>query len=229
MWSFFEREFARQGFVKELKRITADFIESPKYGRILETLLGKALAPVFYNKNYSMELETDMLDPLLFYKPLEKMETEEEWEEEAPPSEEEKENVIVTLKVYPVLDPIKGKPANEIMSDEKVLFELRDERESAAYISELLKEKSPAGLVGNIQSITSMDADTYKLNIHFAPGIQGESIVPKTVMLKVTDYTDYRVEGEFGEEKFIKLSYKSFITGIIIVMFIIIFFLFLYR
>lgn len=234
MWNLFEREFNREGFLKELKRLIVKYMDTMKFQRLMETLLGKVLAPVFYHKNFSLGLQIEMLDPLLFFKPMERKEESEKKEEKKQFEREESkenENVIVTSKVYPVLDPINGKLVRDILSDEKVLFELRDEREAASYIAELLQKKYSGVLIGEIQSYSVLDEDTYKLNVFFAPGIRGECIVPNTVMLKLVEISEYERNSEalLENRNFIRVSYKSFITGIIIIIFIILFFLFLYQ
>lgn len=226
MWTFFEREIQQPLFIRELKKLTAEFLHAPKFQNLLETLLGKTLGPVFYNKNFSMDLEYFLLDPLRFYQPLEK---KEEKPDEQETEDKKKEESIIRLKVYPHLDPISGKSVRDIKPEDEVLFELRDEREAAHYITELLEEKNSDRLVGRLKGFSIVDQDTVKLEIFFAPGIYGESIIPRTLLLKTAprEAVNPKKDLTAGIKTF-STSYKSFLIGIIVVMFITILLLLFY-
>ncbi len=229
MWGFYDRELLKENFTKELKRICMDFLnKGKKFKPILETLLSKALAPVFYNKNFSMELEIELVDPFIFFKPLESKNKNEENDDDFEIKKNDDE-MIVQLKVYPILDPVNGKIIKHISPEDKILFEVKDERETAHYIAELLEKKSDAGLIGSSQSYSILDQDTLKLKIFFAPGIWGESIVPNTIRVKTINILEEdTIENIAKTNKFIKIPYKPFIIGIIIVMFIVLFILVFY-
>lgn len=218
MWAFFEREIQHSLFMRELKKITSDFLNTNKFKTLLESALGKALPPVFYNKNFNFDLEFLFIDPLTFYQPVEKKEKKEEEETE----EDKKEDSLIRIKVYPLLDPIHGKNVRDLQADDEVLFELRDEREAAHYISELLEEKNSDQLVGTVRSFTTIDQDTIKLDINFAPGIFGESIIVKTLLLKIAHKAQSleEKEGEENKLKSFSLKYKSFLIGVFVIMFI---------
>lgn len=234
MTAFFDKELAREGFLREMQRVCHDFYDTPRFEELIETLSSKALSPVFYNKNFSLDAQVELLDPLLFFKPFgegSKKEIKEEEEdvslELSPYSEEE--SAIVSLKVMPVLDPIDGKSVEDLSVADLVLFELSDEREEANYIAGLIEEKNQNGLAGKIKSYKKEDEDNIRISVQFAPGIMGEAVIPATVMLKVLSI-EQQIEKESGldEQKVIKVSYKSFIIGIIVIIFISIFFLLMY-
>ena len=230
MWSFYDREMGREAFLREMERLSTDFIsKGNKFKTLLETLLGKVLAPVFYHKNFAMNMEIEFLDPFLFFKPLENPKEEESEEEKPISTNSEEENIIANLKVFPILDPINGKNIKDVRPDDPILFEVKDERETAYYIADLLQKKSRAGLIGKIQGYSIVDQDSLKLKIYFAPGIWGESIVSNTLRVRVLTETENQQENIIdSENKFIKIPYKPFLTGIIIIMFIIVFFLLFY-
>ncbi len=103
------------------------------------------------------------------------------------------------------------------------MFELKDEREAASYIGELL-QKEDIGLIGKVESYSIIDEDTVRLNIKFAPGILGEAIVSKNVLLKT--FSEYD-EVSKVDSKTMKISYSNFlklISFIILVILLIILF-----
>ena len=114
MWTFFEREIQQPLFIRELKKLTAEFLHAPKFQNLLETLLGKTLGPVFYNKNFSMDLEYFLLDPLRFYQPLEKKEEKPDEQE----TEDKKGRIHYSFEGYPHLIPSAesvDKPGDEVL------------------------------------------------------------------------------------------------------------------
>lgn len=222
MSAIFEREISSDNFLRELKRVISDFMNNPRYRTVLDTLLIKGLAPAFYNKNFALDTEIEMLDPFLFYKPLEKKEPVES-EEDQNLAEPKSDDNMVTLKVYPVLDALEGKTVREISSGDSVLFELKDDREAAYYIAELLQKENPVGLVGRITSYSIIDEESVRLNVSFVPGINGECIVNTSVRLKVIG--NLEISGgqslSLKNLKKIEISYKTFIKIVIAIIFII--------
>ncbi|HCL56817.1 MAG TPA: hypothetical protein DHW82_07395 [Spirochaetia bacterium] len=226
LWGMFEKEIRQENFQKELKRIVSDFFASQKFQTLLETLLQKGLTPVFFNKAFTLDVKYEMLDPFIFFSPMEDKKKEaRESEKENEPKEEE--NIIVRLKVKPVLDPLEGIPIKSLSQENPVLFELKDEREAAFYIGELLQKKNSGNaMIGYVKSYSVVDQDTLKLNIFFAPGIWGEALVANTLRVHVVKPEEEVEEEEKKEnKKFIKISHKSFIIGITVIIFIILLFL----
>ncbi|HOJ49868.1 MAG TPA: DUF4899 domain-containing protein [Spirochaetota bacterium] len=217
MWAFFDKEVSSDLLIKELKRIIPIYSESEtKFKTLVVTLLSKVLAPVFYNKNFSLDTSIEFIDPFVFFKPLESSYREEK---EDVKKEEKKEDEIFTIKVVPVLDPINGKNVSDLTVNDRVVFELKDEREAANYIGELL-QKDNVGLIGKVESYSIVDEDTVRLNIKFAPGISGEALVSKTVLLKTFSEYDEMNSKETKQDA-LKINYSSFLKLIFIIILVI--------
>ena len=221
MWAFFDKEVSSEFFIREIKRMIPLYSEAEHKFKIqLASFLSKVLAPVFYNKSFNLEIEVEFIDPFIFFKPIESSSTQKKEEVD---EEKSKEEDIFTIKVYPILDPIKGKHINDLTVNDRVVFELKDEREAASYIGELL-QKEDIGLIGKVESYSIIDEDTVRLNIKFAPGILGEAIVSKNVLLKT--FSEYD-EVSKVDSKTMKISYSNFlklISFIILVILLIILF-----
>jgi hypothetical protein len=229
MFTFFEKEMNSDQIIKEFKKITGDFLASHKFQTLLDTLLTKALAPVFYNKNFSLDMRYELFDPFLFFKPFMQPEINPlEMQKKADELVDDKKPII-TIKVFPELDPINGKNVKELTQDNLVQFEVKDERDVASYIADLIGTNKEDGLSGRVISFNIIDSDTIKLNIEFAPGISGESIVPNTLMVKTIEpYEQQKFKNNSdNQEKKIQIPIKTFIISMIIIMFIVLIFLLL--
>lgn len=110
--------------------------------------------------------------------------------EDLPNASPQEELPKIMLMCEPEISPFDGRPARELAEGDMVLVKIKDGRDSARYIAELLGGCMNDELLPMCVPIvkTNKMADTFvEAYVEFGPGIYGQFFIPPDVKIKTVD------------------------------------------
>jgi hypothetical protein len=156
----------------------------------LENILVAAIGKVIRDPKPTLSIDIDQISALKGKDEEAEISQEDETSQEKEEKEivkEEKGELVIKLKITPVIAPVSGIPIMELTQGERILVEVVDTTELGEFLAELMggrKENQTIPLAVSIEEISPLpENEQVRLVVKFGPGVLGETIVPHNIKL----------------------------------------------
>jgi len=225
-------------FVTKLSTILK--VGEPVKGEVLNNFFVDELYNVITDTNIAVKFATEMTDAFELNKSKDTLQAEGGGGEDLRPEEvdeeierksaqKRKDQSLIVLRVDPVLSPVSGTEIKELEFGDEIQVRITDERDIADYLAELLGGKVDSirvPLFSKIIEVKELEGESIGVFTQFGPGIVGMFKVPADakVVTKREENTESPVVRERRE-----VNPLIVIGGIVLVIIVFIFLIFLYR